>query len=53
MFLKINPTPPYFGQHSKPVIPNQTKRRKTDRDSDKDFQAILVHELNKTVTRGR
>lgn len=53
MFLKVNPVSPYFGHHSKPVIQNQTKRRKTDRDSDKDFQAILVRELNKTVTRGR
>lgn len=53
MFLKVNPVSPYFGHHSKPVLPKQTKRRKTNRDSNKDFQAILVRELNKTVARGR
>lgn len=53
MFLKVNPVSPYFGHQSKPIIQSQTKRRKTNRDSDKDFQAVLVRELNKTVNRGR
>lgn len=50
MFLKVNPISPYFGHHPKPTMPK--KRPKTNRESNKDFQSILVQELSKTNLRG-